>query len=129
MFSPSTKTRYGLEIMTSLAEQYNKKPVSLKTVSEERGLPIKYLEQVASLLKKAKLVKSKEGRSGGYLLTRAPEKVTVNQILEALEGPVQTGDCEGCPSISMCGGQKDVWGEVGDKVRQTVKETTLKDLI
>ncbi|MFC1624802.1 RrF2 family transcriptional regulator [Patescibacteria group bacterium] len=129
MFAPSTKTRYGFELMTALAKQYNKKNLSLSSISKDRGLPVKYLEQIASMLKEAKLIESKMGRLGGYFLLKPPEKITLNQILEALKEPVKSGTCDGCPSVSLCGGQKEVWGEVGNSVRQTMNETTLKDLI
>jgi len=129
MFAPSTKTRYGLVLMTSLAEQFNNKSLSLRSISKDRGLPIKYLEQIASMLKEANLIESKMGRLGGYSLLKPPEKITISQILKALEEPIKVGDCGGCSSALLCGGQKEVWGEVGNTIRQTMNKTTLKDLI
>ena len=55
-------------------------------------------------------------------------KLKNGEIVEILEGPVKVGACFGCPQAAMCG-QKDVWSEVGDKVRQTIEGKTLKDLI
>ncbi|PJE68814.1 transcriptional regulator [Candidatus Shapirobacteria bacterium CG10_big_fil_rev_8_21_14_0_10_38_14] len=127
MFNLSKKIDYGLELMIFLAKNRNGL-VSLREISKKRKLPFKYLEQVAIPLREAGLIEAKEGRAGGYFLAKNPGKISVAEIVEILEGPVKVGACFGCPQAAMCG-QKDVWSEVGDKVRQTIEGKTLKDLI
>lgn len=128
MFNLKKKTEYGLQLMIALAKQYRQGPLSLRKIAKEEKLPYKFLEQLVFPLRLAGLVEAKEGKGGGYFLTKAPNKISVAQIIEALEGPMQLGQCFGCPKISSCG-QKDVWGEVGEKITQTMKGKTLKDLI
>ncbi len=127
MFNLSKKVDYGLELMIFLAKNQNG-PISLREVAKKRKLPFKYLEQVAIPLREAGLIEAKEGRGGGYFLAKAPENISVAEVVEVLEGPVKVGACLSCPQAAMCG-QKDVWSEVGDKVRETIENKTLKDLL
>jgi Rrf2 family cysteine metabolism transcriptional repressor len=128
MFGISKKSDYGLELMAALARNYGKKPLSLRRIARKHKLPFKYLEQVAFALKEAGLIKSKEGRAGGYSLKEAPEKITIAEVVEVLEGPIEVGACFGCPKAFMCS-QKNIWSEVGNKVRKTIEGRTIADLV
>lgn len=128
MFGLTKKADYGLELMITLAKNYDKGPVSLFKIAKEKKLPFKYLEQVVPNLRKAGLIKAKEGRGGGYFLKKEPKDISVAEVVEVLEGPVEVGACFGCPKATICG-QRDVWAEVGDKVRETIEDKTLADLI
>jgi Rrf2 family cysteine metabolism transcriptional repressor len=128
MFGLSKKVDYGLEMMVVLAENHGQGPLSLRQIAKKKHLPFKYLEQVAGPLREANLIKAKEGRKGGYFLKQLPSKISVAKIVGVLEGPVEVGFCAGCSKAAFCG-QKDVWTEVGEKVRETIEEKTLADLI
>jgi Rrf2 family cysteine metabolism transcriptional repressor len=127
MFSLTKKIDYGLELMIFLAKNYGQGPLSLRQIAKKKKLPFKYLEQVVIPLREAGLIEAKEGKGGGYFLKKKPAKISIAQIAEALEGPVEVGYCFGCPKAAICG-QKDIWTEVGDKVRETIQEKTLADL-
>lgn len=128
MFGLTKKTDYGLELMIALAKNYRQGPLSLRQVAKKKKLPFKYLEQVVIPLREAGLIEAKQGQTGGYFLKKKPEKISVAEIVEILAGPVELGVCFGCPKAMVCG-QKDVWTEVGDKVRETIEGKTLADLI
>jgi len=128
MFNLKKKSEYGLQLMIALAKQYHQGPLPLRKIAKEEKLPYKFLEQLVFPLRLAGLLEAKEGKGGGYFLTKAPNKISVAQVIEALEGPMQLGHCFGCPKVDFCG-QKDVWSEVGEKITQTMKGKTLKDLI
>jgi len=128
MFNLTKKTDYGLQLMMVLAKKYQKGPIALRQIAKEEKLPFKFLEQVVFLLKMAGLVDSKEGKNGGYFLTKSPKKISMAEVIEALEGPMEFGHCFGCPKANLCV-PKDIWAEVGDKVRKTMKGKTLEDLI
>ena len=66
----STKGRYGLRAMIDLARYSEKEPVSIGSVAARQEISERYLEQLVALLKKAGLVKSIRGASGGYLCRR-----------------------------------------------------------
>ena len=128
MFGLSKKTDYGMELMISLAKKYRQGPLSLRQIAKQRKLPFKYLEQVVIPLRESGLIEAKEGKGGGYFLKKPPKKISVAEIVEILEGPVEVGYCAECPKATICG-QKDVWAEVGDKIRETIEDKTLADLI
>jgi len=128
MFGLNKKTDYGMELMIALAKKYRQGPLSLRQIAKEKKLPFKYLEQVVTPLRKAGLIKARQGRDGGYFLKKKPEIISVREIVEVLEGPVELGACFGCPKAMVCG-QKDIWTEVGDKVRETIEDKTLADLV
>ena len=82
----SAKGRYGLAAMTQLAMNYHAGgPVTIIKISERLGISKIYLEQVFSLLKRAKLVRSIKGSQGGYQLAREPERITAYDILATIE--------------------------------------------
>ena len=128
MFGISKKVDYGLESMINLAKKFGQGPVSLRVIARERKLPFKFLEQVIIPLREAGLIEAKSGRGGGYFLTKKPKEISVAEIVEILAGPVQVGACFGCPKAALCG-SKDVWSEVGDKVREAIEGKTLAELV
>ncbi|NLK17978.1 MAG: Rrf2 family transcriptional regulator, partial [Clostridiales bacterium] len=82
----SVKGRYALASMITIAENYRKEQYeSIVNISGKLGISKIYLEQVFTLLKKAKLVKAVKGAQGGYILTRSPDKITAHDILSATE--------------------------------------------
>ena len=119
---------YGLDLMIFLGKNFGKGPISLSKVAKEKKIPYKFLGKLALILKQAGLIEAKEGKGGGYFLTVDPSKISVADVVEVLGGPVEVGHCSGCPRMGVCG-QKDVWAEVGDKVRETIEEKSLKDLL
>lgn len=129
MLGLKRKTNYGLELMIALAKNYQQGPTSLRKIAKEKKLPYKFLEQIVIPLREAELVKAKEGKGGGYFLKKDPAKVSLAEIVEVLEGPVKVGQCFACPMAQVCGDQKDVWSEVGEKVKETIEGKTLADLI
>ena len=82
----SAKGRYGLAAMTYLACNYAAgTPITIVSISEKLGISKIYLEQVFSLLKRARLVNSIKGSQGGYQLARAPREITPYDILSSIE--------------------------------------------
>lgn len=129
----STKGRYGLKAMIDLAVHSTEGQVVLKSIAERQGISENYLEQLFALLKKAKLVKSIRGSQGGYILARETEKITVGDILRALEGSLAPVDCvledrsSGCSRSEECI-TRSVWKKIYDKINEAVDSITLSDL-
>lgn len=135
MFKISTKGDYGLLLLSAIAEkmQEGRAFVSLSEVAKERKLSLPYLSQIILPLKEAGLVKSKEGRDGGYCLSKAPHEITLMQILEALEGPVASVRCcsdkgAECGSKSCCS-VKSTWQEANNMLVTFLGSKTLEDTI
>lgn len=82
----SAKGRYGLAAVISMAQQHPMgETITVISISEKLGISKIYLEQVFSLLKRGDIVTSIKGAQGGYMLTRAPEQISVLDVLAAIE--------------------------------------------
>jgi Rrf2 family protein len=64
-------------------------PLQVRTIAEERGLSVGFLEQSMNLLKKSGLVEGVRGMRGGYRIIRPPEQIRLREILQAIEGAAQ----------------------------------------
>ena len=90
----TTKGTYGLRAAFELARAYGENPIPLKDIAQSQELAEKYLEQLLALLKKAGIVQTVRGASGGYILSAPPNCITVNQVLTALEGDMSIVECQ-----------------------------------
>ena len=129
----STRGRYGLRAIVELAKSYGSYPVSVKALSRTQEIPLAYLEQIFNKLRKAKLVRSVRGSSGGFLLAKKPKDIKIIDILTALEGSVSPVSCVDKPQESSCGHFKDcaarlLWIKLDKNIREVLEGTTLKDL-
>lgn len=89
----STKGRYALRTMIDLTVNENGSPIPLKDIATRQNISLKYMEQIISLLIKAKLVKSVRGNNGGYLLAKPSMQYTAGDILRAAEGNMSPIAC------------------------------------
>jgi Rrf2 family protein len=127
-----SKGHYGLLALAELASNYRlRRPVQVREIAKNQSIPSEYLGQIMVVLKRAHLVHGSRGPTGGYILARAPETITVKEILLALEGPVvgvefQTRGGNGLSSIT----QKliETWARGIRAMEQVLEETTLADL-
>ncbi len=84
----SSKGHYGLLALTELADNYRqRRAVQVKEIAGNQQIPLQYLGQIMVLLKRGHLVNAARGPSGGYMLARPPETISVKEILAVLEGP------------------------------------------
>src|SRR5215510_12781473 len=83
----SAKNEYACLAMLELAKEYdNGEPVQLRKIADEHGIPSRFLVQILLQLKGAALVASTRGASGGYRLSRSPDKISLADVVEAVEG-------------------------------------------
>ena len=85
----SIKVQYGLQAMLVLSLNYGGGQVRIKSIASEQKIPIRFLEQLLLVLKRAGLVNSLRGKHGGYLLGRKPSEISLLDVIEALEGPLE----------------------------------------
>jgi Rrf2 family cysteine metabolism transcriptional repressor len=89
-----TRGRYALRMMVAVARRSDgADAVSLGTLAAATMISRRYLEQVARRLREQSLLRAVSGRSGGYILARPPEQITVAEIVEASIGPISVVDC------------------------------------
>jgi Rrf2 family protein len=80
---------HALRALDHLAARGGGKPVASGTIAEERGLPERYLIKVLKPLVSAGLLRSLKGPNGGYSLARPLAKITLLEVVEAVDGPVR----------------------------------------
>lgn len=128
----STRGRYGTRLMVDLAQRYADGPVPLAEIAKRQDLSAKYLEQLIILLKGAGLIRSVRGRSGGYMLARKPEKISVGEIVETLEGKLAVVDCVLEPDLcyrSMECPTRHIWLGITDLLKKQLFSLSLMDVV
>lgn len=128
----STKARYGLRAITEIAKSYGSAPAKRKDIAEKQGLSDSYLENLLIVLKNIRIIETTRGSNGGYVLCRPPSDISVLEIVEALEGPLDLVECvsssKNCEKSSRCSA-RTVWSEMSEIWRKTLSAKTLQDLI
>jgi Rrf2 family protein len=128
----TTKAGYGLRAMVRLAKNKSKKPYSLAKIAQKEGVSLAYLERLMACLKKSGLVKSVKGVSGGYCLVKSPAKITVYNVVQAVEGTTAASYCVVQSKRNICPVHcltKKVWKKLQKQIDQTLRSIKLSDLI
>ena len=98
----SAKTEYACIAMIELAAQYGSgEPVRIRKIAERHHVPPRFLVQILLQLKGAGLVASVRGAAGGYHLLKAPDQVSLGEVMEVIEGsPEEDGQGVGASPAS-----------------------------
>lgn len=105
MLMISTKGRYSLRILILMASQPRGNMFAKWEIAEAEGLSCAYVQQLMATLKTAGFVASHRGKVGGFTLARAPETITVADVLRATEGEAALAPClvhDSCERESIC---------------------------
>ncbi len=129
----STKGDYATRALQDLALHYDRGPIQIEEIAKRQHLPVRYLEQILLGLKRAGLLQSKRGVSGGYYLAKHPREITIGAIIRAMEGPIVPIFCVGSGKRDVCIEEphcclRDIWADVRDAVEGILDRTTLEDL-
>jgi Rrf2 family protein len=81
---------YGIDAVVRIAQEQGNVPVPCSRLAREGGLPHRFLLQVLHTLVSRGVLRSERGVDGGYLLARPPNRISVLQIVEAFENPLET---------------------------------------
>ena len=127
----STRGRYALKMMVEFAINSDT-PTKINQVSKSYGISEKYLEQIVSILSKAKLVKSIRGAQGGYFLTKDIKEISVGEVIKPLEGDLSPAKCveeDGyCDMLDRCPTYM-IWDNIKKAIDDVVDNTTLSDMV
>lgn len=132
MLSLSKKTDYALLVLSELAQ----KPgayLSLRDLAQSRKMPYRFLAQVVRALIKNDLIESREGARGGYRLNKSAKKISVRDVVVAVEGGVALASClsheaKNCALVSNCPLKKGI-PHVQRLVLETLGKKTVADLM
>lgn len=127
----TTKGRFAVTAMLDLAMRHGNGPVTLAGVSHRQEISLSYLEQLFGKLRRHALVDSMRGPGGGYTLSRAPERITVAEIVSAVDEPLDATQCggrENCLDDHRCM-THELWTTLNEKMYEYLESVTLGDLV
>lgn len=127
----TTRGRYAVMALVSLAGSSRGNPVPLKGIAERERIPEPYLQQLFIRLRRRNIVKSVRGPGGGFILARHPSRITVGEIIRTAEGPSRPVGCRraghSCGMIERCRTQ-EMWETLESRVEEFLESISLQDL-
>ena len=143
----STKTRYAVRAVFDIAYHGLGRTTQARDIARRQEVPLRYLEQIFGELRRAKLIEGKRGPTGGYLLSRTPETITIGDIIRATQGPIELlfDDSPAEPTVATPADGKrsrraaqrpspnrqvavTLWKELAQKVGACFDDVTVRDL-
>ncbi|MFH1947544.1 MAG: Rrf2 family transcriptional regulator [Candidatus Magasanikbacteria bacterium] len=123
---------YGLQLVITLAKLDNKELLSLRNFSKDTGISFLFLQRIAKKLKDADIIEATKGAQGGYLLKKNPLKISLKEIIEALEGGYAIINCLrghcGCKREKTCESRK-VFKKINSHLVDYLEKTRLADFV
>ena len=129
----SAKTDYALRAAAELAQAATEGsgPVKGEWISEAQGIPKKFMENILHDLKRAGVVRTRRGASGGYWLARPAEEIALAEVIRAVEGPLANVRGEWPEAVEYPGAAealREVWIAVRANLRAVLESVTLADI-
>ncbi len=130
----TTKGRYAVMALADIASKQGEGLVALSDIAVRQGISLSYLEQLFAKLRKAGLVASTRGVSGGYELAGAPADIRIAHIIAAVDEEIKTTACDQASSVGCRGATgrcltHDLWDELGRHIDIFLNAVTLEDII
>ncbi|MDP3671818.1 MAG: Fe-S cluster assembly transcriptional regulator IscR [Telluria sp.] len=132
----TTKGRFAVTAMIDLAQRQGKGPVTLSGISQRQAISLSYLEQLFGKLRRHEIVESIRGPGGGYSLARRADKVTVADIIIAVDEPLDATQCggkENCHGADVASGARcmthELWATLNEKMVDYLDSVSLQDLV
>ena len=125
----SSKTHYGLMACHILASNYPNNPVSASTLEGHIAVSGKYLEKIMRMLSARGIITANRGASGGYFLAKAPEQITIGEIVRALEDDMEIIECVKMNGKCKCCPTSGVWKRLYQGINELLDSMTLKQSV
>jgi Rrf2 family protein len=126
----SAKTEYACIAMLELANGYGaREPMRIRKIAEEHGIPSRFLVQILLQLKGAGLVTSTRGAAGGYQLARAPDEISLAEVMNVTEGPEEDVPTSAAPDSLMGKVLQTAWRDVTEVQRKMLEELSFEHLV
>ncbi|MFN4217842.1 MAG: RrF2 family transcriptional regulator [Candidatus Bipolaricaulia bacterium] len=124
------RSDYGLQAIFALAQSPGL--LSAKQIAQEHNLPVAFVKKLLQKLCRAGLVKATVGKQGGYVLARAPEKISIRELLQVLEGDLAPVSClapdHDCDLADGCTTRR-IWARIDHKIQEALESLTLRDIL
>jgi Rrf2 family protein len=134
----STRCRYATLALFDIAFHARGHATQVRQIAERQDIPVRFLEQIFQDLKRAELVDGRRGRNGGYSLRKAPDQITVGDVIRATDGPIEVSfsvDDLPLEATSAASGRPHrevpaaLWSEIGQRIAAVFDDFTLADLV
>jgi len=125
----STRVEYGLRAISRLdGKQLECR--SLRQIAKDENISLQYLERIFNILKKKGIVDAEKGATGGYYLARKPKDISVLEVIEALDGPINPFRCVSEKTACSVGCQvSPVWRQLYGQMSRTLGGIRLSKLL
>jgi len=126
----SAKSKYAVRALVELAQHNDGQPVPIGDIASKRDIPLQFLEQLFSSLRKAGILNSHRGVRGGFSFKKLPEEVSVLDVVEVLDGDVAPAACTvgaECDKINHCA-VRDVWAEAKSCLEEVLASANIAEL-
>ena len=123
---------YAVRAVLHLSKLGNNQRAATSTVAEEQHIPPSFLAKIISQLSIAGLLHTSRGARGGVTLARDPKEITLLEVIEAIDGPIQLNECVGENGICSFGKDcplRPVWCEAQDELVKRLRGTNFKQLM
>ncbi|MBQ7252995.1 MAG: Rrf2 family transcriptional regulator [Kiritimatiellae bacterium] len=128
----TAQSRYALRMLLDIAVNGAANPRSIREIASSQGISEKFISRIAVPLRRAGLVATARGAKGGLRLARFPEKITLLDIVEAIDGPVALVHCLARPGVcerqGKCAAER-AWGGVNDALAAALRRVRLADVV
>ncbi len=124
----SHKLEYACRVLAQLGRSYGQVGmVQVESLAAAEAIPVNYLVQILNELRGAGLIVSKRGKQGGYALARAPERIALIEIVEAVDSELLERNFE---AVGHSGARvAGIWSEIGETFEAKLQQHTLDDFI
>ncbi len=123
---------YAVRAILYLAKLGNTERAATSTVAEEQRIPPSFLAKIISQLSIAGLLHTSRGARGGVTLAREPGDISLLEVIEAIDGPIQLNECVGEDGLCSFEGEcplRPVWCDAQDELVKRLKNTTFEQLL
>ena len=127
----TTKGKFAVTALLDIAIYGKNAPLNLCTISKRQGISVSYLEQLFVKLRRLGMVRSYKGPGGGYILAKAADKISISEIINAVDDRMDARTCNGmrnCKSNKKCL-THDLWNDLTTHVHNYLDNISLNDLI
>jgi Rrf2 family protein len=123
---------YAVRAVLHLARVGSAERSATSTVAKEQNIPPSFLAKIISQLSIAGLLHTSRGARGGVTLAREPKDITLLEVIEAIDGPIQLNECIGnngvCTFEENCP-IRPVWCDAQDELVTRLKSTNFADML
>ncbi|CUU00643.1 transcriptional regulator, BadM/Rrf2 family [Candidatus Thermokryptus mobilis] len=127
----SKTTEYGIRAVLYIALN-SSKYITTKEIAKELKIPKHFLAKVIQKLVRSKIIYSRRGRNGGFVLRKSPDKLKIIDVVLALEGDELFKKCvlglPNCSDENPCSVHQN-WSVIREQIKQMLSERTLKELL